>query len=356
MHGFGSNMNSSNVLEPCKMFEKLGYVTLRFDMPGCGISEGERGNLICLEQVSAASNALTFLQTQPNVDPDRIGMIGSSFGAAIAVYTGGVDKRVAAVISSGGWGDGERKFRGQHPGPEAWKKFTDMLAEGKRHREKTGKSLMVTRYDIVPIPEHLRGHLSQNSIQMFTAETAQSMFDFRADDVIGQTAPRPVLLLHSSVDSVTPTEQSIEMFKRSQSAVRPAPVRRDRSLHVRREQHARAQRDLRLARPVFPGQGPRHEGGVTLMSQSRVPVAAMLAFTRDALAACGVPDADAAIGAKQMIEADLTGFDAHGIFRLKSYCDTLLLGPRQSEGQHQDRCSARPRPRWSTATTAWAIW
>ena len=48
MHGFGSNSSSSNVLEPCKMFEKLGYVTLRFDMPGCGESEGERGNLICL--------------------------------------------------------------------------------------------------------------------------------------------------------------------------------------------------------------------------------------------------------------------------------------------------------------------
>jgi hypothetical protein len=50
---------------------------------------------------------------------------------------------------------------------------------------------------------------------MFPAETAQSMFDFRADDVIGRTAPRPILLLHSSVDSVTPTEQSIEMFKRA---------------------------------------------------------------------------------------------------------------------------------------------
>ena len=62
------------------------------------------------------------------------------------------------------------------------------------------------------------------------------------------------------------------------------------------------------------------------MSQSRIPVAAMLAFTRDAIAACGVPDADAAIAAKQMIEADLTGFDAHGIFRLKSYCETLQSG------------------------------
>ena len=85
MHGFGSNMNSSNVLEPCKMFEKLGYVTLRFDMPGCGESEGARGNLICLEQVSAASNALTFLAKHPQVEGNRIGMIGSSFGAAIAV-------------------------------------------------------------------------------------------------------------------------------------------------------------------------------------------------------------------------------------------------------------------------------
>lgn len=215
MHGFGSNMNSSNVLEPCRMFEKLGYVTLRFDMPGCGESEGERGRIICLEQVSAASNALTFLAKHPQVAPDRIGMIGSSFGAAVAVYCGGVDKRVAAVISSGGWGDGERKFRGQHPTPQGWKKFTDMLTEGKRHRERTGQSLMVPRYDIVPIPEHLRKHLSQNSIEMFPAETAQSMFDFRADDVIGQTAPRPILLLHSSVDSVTPTEQSIEMFKRA---------------------------------------------------------------------------------------------------------------------------------------------
>jgi alpha-beta hydrolase superfamily lysophospholipase len=90
-----------------------------------------------------------------------------------------------------------------------------MLAEGKRHREKTGESLMVPRYDIVPIPPELRGHLAANSIQMFTAETAQSMFDFRADNVVHQMAPRPLLLLHSSVDTVTPTEQSVEMFKRA---------------------------------------------------------------------------------------------------------------------------------------------
>src|SRR5213079_1001252 len=53
------------------------------------------------------------------------------------------------------------------------------------------------------------------SLQEFTYETAQSMFDFRADDVVGRIAPRPLLLLHSASDSVTPTEQSVEMFKRA---------------------------------------------------------------------------------------------------------------------------------------------
>jgi pimeloyl-ACP methyl ester carboxylesterase len=215
LHGFGSNKNAGNVLAPCDMLHAMGYATLRFDMRGCGESEGERGRVICLEQVSDTRNALTFLSHHPRVDPKKIALIGSSFGAAVSIYTAGVETRVAAVISSGGWGHGERKFRGQHPTPEGWARFTAMLEEGRRHRERTGRSLMVPRYDIVPIPQHLRKNVVANSIQEFPAETAQSMFDFRAEDVIHNISPRPLLLLHSAEDSVTPTEQSIEMFRRA---------------------------------------------------------------------------------------------------------------------------------------------
>jgi pimeloyl-ACP methyl ester carboxylesterase len=213
LHGFGSNMNAGNVLTPCAMLDELGYVTLRFDMPGCGDSEGEKGRLICLEQVGAVREALSLLAQHPHVEPARIAVLGSSFGAAVAVYAGGVDQRIAAVISASGWGHGERKFRGQHPGPQAWAKFTAMLEEGKRHRARTGQSLMVPRYDIVPIPPHMRTHVVPGSIQMFPAETAQSMYDFRAEEVVGKIAPRPLLLLHSASDSVTPVEQSIGLFE-----------------------------------------------------------------------------------------------------------------------------------------------
>jgi uncharacterized protein len=216
LHGFGGNKDGDGSVWPAKQLAEWGYVAMRFDYRGCGESEGQPAWIICLDQVEDTKNAVTYMQSRPDVDPDRVALIGSSFGAAVAVYTGGVDQRVAAVISQGGWGDGARKFRGQHPTPEAWGRFTNMLAEGKRHRERTGQSLMVPRYDIVPIPEHLRYNLNSQSIMAFPAETAQSMYDFRADDVVGQIAPRPLMLLHSAKDSVTPTEQSIELFKRAQ--------------------------------------------------------------------------------------------------------------------------------------------
>jgi dipeptidyl aminopeptidase/acylaminoacyl peptidase len=212
LHGFGSNKNSNNVAGPVKMLNDWGYVAFRFDMRGCGESEGEFGRVICQEQVEDTQAAVTYLQTRPEIDPDRIGVVGSSFGAAVAIYAGGIDTRIGCVMSSGGWGHGERKFRGQHPTEEGWARFTKMLEDGRRHRERTGESLMVNRYDIVPIPEHLRNNLSQNSAEQFPAEVPQSMYNFCAEDVVGNIAPRPLLLLHSSDDSVTPTEQSVALF------------------------------------------------------------------------------------------------------------------------------------------------
>jgi pimeloyl-ACP methyl ester carboxylesterase len=147
------------------------------------------------------------------VDPARIAVIGASFGAAVAIYTAGVDPRVAACISSGGWGDGAKKFRKQHESPEAWQRFTAMMEEGRRTREQTGKSIMVPRFDIVPIPPHLRGNLSAGSIMEFPFEVVESMYAFTANDVVGRIAPRPLMLLHPANDSVTPTEQSIDLFR-----------------------------------------------------------------------------------------------------------------------------------------------
>ena len=89
-----------------------------------------------------------------------------------------------------------------------------MMRKGKR-RGRSGKPMMVPRYDIVPIPPRLRGNLAPGSIMEFPFEVVESMYTFNANEVVGRIAPRPLLLLHSASDSVTPTEQSVELFARA---------------------------------------------------------------------------------------------------------------------------------------------
>ena len=211
LHGFGSNKDGGNVVTVSNLLTGLGYATLRFDMRGCGESQGARGRTICLEQVEDTRAALDYLSRNENVDARRIGVIGHSFGAAVAVYAAGVDSRIAACVSAGGWGDGVKKFRKQHESPEAWAKFQGMLEEGRR-RKARGETMMVPRYDIVPIRPELRHNLAPGSILEFPFDVVESMYAFRANDVVGKIAPRPLLLLHPANDTVTPTEQSVDLF------------------------------------------------------------------------------------------------------------------------------------------------
>jgi len=211
LHGFGSNKDGGNVVTVSNLLTGLGYATLRFDMRGCGESQGARGRTICLEQVEDTRAALDYLSRNENVDARRIGVIGHSFGAAVAVYAAGVDSRIAACVSAGGWGDGVKKFRKQHESPEAWAKFQGMLEEGRR-RKARGQTMMVPRYDIVPIRPELRHNLAPGSILEFPFDVVESMYAFRANDVVGKIAPRPLLLLHPANDTVTPTEQSVDLF------------------------------------------------------------------------------------------------------------------------------------------------
>lgn len=214
-HGFVGSKDESHAQIQAEMIESFGYAALRFDFRGCGESEGERGQVRCMDQVADAKNALTWLAKRSEIDAKRIGITGHSFGAAVSVYAAGVDERFACCISSCGWGDGERKFRGQHPTPEAWAKFTGLLEQGRRHKQETGESMWISRFDAVPIPEALRNNLSPKAIMEIPVETALSMMNFRADDVVGNIAPRPLLLFHTAHDTITPTIESVRMFEKA---------------------------------------------------------------------------------------------------------------------------------------------
>ena len=212
MHGFGANKDGGPEWV-CGQFESWGYVALRFDYRGCGESEGERGRVIPMEEVSDARNAVTFLASRPEVDPDRIALAGSSLGAGVAVYAAGIDPRIAAVILENGLGNGERIIRSMHT-PESWNRFLQMMEDGIRYRERTGTSKMVHRFDIFEMPKELQVNLtSNNSLMQFTAETPVAFFMFRPEEMIGAISPRPILVLHSARDRVCKYEEAFSLVR-----------------------------------------------------------------------------------------------------------------------------------------------
>ena len=61
-------------------------------------------------------------------------------------------------------------------------------------------------------------------------------------------------------------------------------------------------------------------------TRTRIPAAAIAGLIEDALVKAGLPAAEAAKVAELMTEADLTGADAHGVFRLPQYVRRLRAG------------------------------
>jgi len=172
LHGFGANKEDRVLQVIRKALLQLGYAVLRFDMRGCGESEGERARVLCEEQVRDTHHAVNWLLTRKDIDHERIAVLGHSFGAAIAVYAAAIDTRIAACISSAGWGDGATKLRQQHASEQAWARFNDMLDRGRIER-RAGRSMRVSRFDIVPIPPSMRDGLPPGAFLDFPFEVVE---------------------------------------------------------------------------------------------------------------------------------------------------------------------------------------
>jgi len=76
------------------------------------------------------------------------------------------------------------------------------------------------------------------------------------------------------------------------------------------------------------------------VKSGRIAVSAVRSLIAEAMVKSGLPDADAGKVAELMLEADLTGADAHGVFRLPQYVMRLKIG------------GLNPRPAIKVARTA----
>ncbi len=88
--------------DEAKLFQELGYATFRYDKRGCGESEGIFDTVDLFTLIDDAREAIKWLKTLPEVDNNKIGILGQSEGAVIALMLASEELDLAFYIWQGG--------------------------------------------------------------------------------------------------------------------------------------------------------------------------------------------------------------------------------------------------------------
>ena len=218
-HGY-SGMKDAYLLPVPERLAELGYVAMAFDHRGFGQSEGPRARLIPLEQAADVGNALTFLEQQPEVDPGRLGLYGTSFGGANVVYVAAHDPRVKVTVATVAIGDGERWLKSLRPFYE-WREFRRRLDEDRRRRVLTGESERVELSELMPgnpasqavQRDRFKSHLTYTG--GYPLENAEATLGYKPERDVHLIAPRPTLFITVENDGLVPPDESRSLHARA---------------------------------------------------------------------------------------------------------------------------------------------
>lgn len=220
-HGF-SAVKEMYLDSYAEVFSRAGLGVLVYDNRGLGASGGEpRQQIDRVLQIRDYSDAITFAQTLPGADPERIGIWGSSFSGGNVLVVAATDRRVKCVVSQV---------------PATHRIETLRMAAGRqdhfteeRRRLQAGQA--PTMVPVVSADPTTACVLSTaDSLAWFT-ETAKSRAPAWRNEVtrlsldLGRLvhpgdyapfiAPTPLLMIVAEDDALTPAPSAVEAFDRA---------------------------------------------------------------------------------------------------------------------------------------------
>ena len=92
---YGGSMDNSVILAASSALVERSTIAFAFNFRGVGRSQGRYGDGIA--ELEDAKAAISWLVSQPAVDGNRLGLLGYSFGAAVALSVACYDERVKVV-------------------------------------------------------------------------------------------------------------------------------------------------------------------------------------------------------------------------------------------------------------------
>jgi fermentation-respiration switch protein FrsA (DUF1100 family) len=218
-HGY-TGVKDLYLPDNARVLTEAGYVVMTFDYKGWGDSEGPRSRLAPYSRVYDVQAALTFLGTRPEVDAERLGIYGTSYGGATVVWVGAIDARVRCIVSVVGIGNGARWMRSVRR-PDEWFELLERSREDRIQRMLTGQSKCVERSDIL-LPDRQSAELAAAArrnnpaaVNAIPLEYVDDTLSFNPEWVVDKIAPRPILFITTDNDRLVPPEESMQLYARA---------------------------------------------------------------------------------------------------------------------------------------------
>jgi hypothetical protein len=224
-HGFAGIMEHGR--EPfAQAFAAAGFVVLVHDHRNFGTSGGEpRNDVNPWTQIADWRRAISYLESRPEVDSNRIGLWGTSYAGGHAIVLGATDRRVRCIVAQvptiSGYEQGLRRvspdalpalenafreddraqLRGEPPRRQAVVSADPTVTAAYRSHDAIG-------FYLQPIP----ADLWSNSVTLRSTRAARL---YEPGIWISRVSPTPLLLMVARDDTLTVADLALAAYERA---------------------------------------------------------------------------------------------------------------------------------------------
>jgi len=215
-HGFSALMDMG-LADYARVFQAAGLACLTYEHRNFGASEGSpRHEIDPWQQVADMREALSYARSLPDIDPERIGLWGTSFAGGHVLVVGALDRRVKCVVSQVPLVAGYDTLR-NWVGDVHWDKMQARFAEDRDARYR-GEAARVTR-PARPGDQTSEWVSAIGAEALYPNEITQRSLEllgsYEPAGFIARIAPTPLLMILATEDTQTPYAGQRTAFERA---------------------------------------------------------------------------------------------------------------------------------------------
>ena len=224
-HGF-AGVKEHGLERFARAFADAGFVVLVHDHRGFGASDGSpRFDIDPWVQIADWRRAISFLESHPSVDADRIGLWGTSCAGGHAIVLGATDRRVRAVVAQvptisgyqqslrrvapdqvsvleAAFADDERqRFHGAPPATQAVVSADPAMPAAYRSAD-------AVAFYSQPVPEGVW----ENAVTLRSSRAARM---YEPGTWVSRVSPTPLLMIVGLHDTITLTDTALSAYEQA---------------------------------------------------------------------------------------------------------------------------------------------